>query len=299
MPYDIELKEHPSTYIVQDRGDLDELARLELQDKMLTTAMGGVLPEVADPSSLRRILDVGCGTGGWLMETALAYPTIEKLFGADISGKMTAYTRLRAKGLGLGGRVEFQTMDALRLLEYPNASLDLVNQRLAVSWLRKWEWTKILHEYQRVTRTGGIIRITESSHLESNSPALTKLNNILLEAFYRSGRFFEVGNSGFTTELVRLMTQHGIEDIKSRIHALVFQGGTQAGQDFYEDVARGFRVALPFLRKYTHLPSDYEETYQQALKEIQQPDFTATWTLVTLWGTRPEYGGHIRMRGLI
>ena len=70
------LKEHESTYFVQDRSILDEMKRLDIQDKMLNIQMGGVLPELADPTTLRRVLDVGCGTGYWLMETARAYPTI-------------------------------------------------------------------------------------------------------------------------------------------------------------------------------------------------------------------------------
>ena len=139
-----EPREHPSTYIMQDLGNLDELSRLDIQDKMLTTEMGGVLPELADPTSLRRVLDVGCGTGGWLMETARTYPTIERLVGADISNKIVTYARDQAKAQHLDGRVEFHTMDALRILEFPPASFDLVNLRLGASWIRTWEWTKIL-----------------------------------------------------------------------------------------------------------------------------------------------------------
>src|SRR5215469_2417565 len=89
--------EHPSAYFVQDRSNVEEMTRLSIQDKMLTTGMGGVLPELADPTNLRRVLDVGCGTGGWLMETARTYPTIEKLIGADISLKMLAYARNQAE----------------------------------------------------------------------------------------------------------------------------------------------------------------------------------------------------------
>ena len=68
---------------MQDRSNQEEMERLELQDQLVTTAMGGVLPELADPTSLRSVLDVGCGTGGWLMETARTYPTIEKFVGAE------------------------------------------------------------------------------------------------------------------------------------------------------------------------------------------------------------------------
>jgi len=114
---------------VQDRENLQEMTRLSIQDKMANSAMGGVLPELADPTLLRHVLDVGCGTGGWLMETARSYPTIERLVGVDISGKMVAYARGQAQAQQLGERVQFQTMNALSMLEFPALSFDLVNQR--------------------------------------------------------------------------------------------------------------------------------------------------------------------------
>jgi hypothetical protein len=55
---------------------------------------------------------------------------------------------------------------------------------------------------------------------------------------------------------------------------------------------------LPFFHKWTRVPSDYEETYQQALREMQQPDFVATGTLLTVWGTRPEDGNLPLTQGL-
>jgi ubiquinone/menaquinone biosynthesis C-methylase UbiE len=283
-------KEYASTYFVQDQSNQEEMTRLEIQDTMLTTGMGGVLPELADPSSLRRVLDVGCGTGGWLLETARQYPTIEKLVGADISNKMMAYAREKAKVGGLDERVEFKTMDALRILEVPNASFDLVNQRLGVSWLRTWEWAKLLIEYQRVARPKGIIRITEGIGAESNSPALTRLNKLALETFHRSGHLFTPSSDGITGQLVRLLTQHEIQDVKSRVHTLVYRSGTVEHQNFYEDMRHGFRVALSFFQRWTRVPDDYEDICQQALKEMQQPDFVATVILVTAWGTRSDRG---------
>src|SRR5262249_7456708 len=167
--------EPPSTYFVQDRNNLEEMVRLDIQDKMLSIGMGGVLPELADPTSLRRVLDVGCATGGWLMETARAYPTIKELIGADISDKSLAYARARAEQEQLAKRVQFQTADALRALPFSDDFFDLVNQRAGMSWLSTGEWGKLLLEYQRVICPGGIVRITEcqANIAESNSPALT------------------------------------------------------------------------------------------------------------------------------
>src|SRR5262249_16223371 len=101
-------REYASTYFVQDRSNQEEMVRLEIQDKMLTMGMGGVLPELPDPTGLRRVLDVGCGTGGWLIETAKAYPMIEKLIGGDISATMMESARTQAKAEHLHERVEFR-----------------------------------------------------------------------------------------------------------------------------------------------------------------------------------------------
>jgi len=138
-----------------------------------------------------------------------------------------------------------------------------------------------------VTRPGGIIRITESDVIESNSPALTKLLTIFLEAFYHSGHYFTLSRDGITKNLEPLMTQHAIEDVQTRAYSIVYRAGTAEGQQFYQDMLHVFRVSLPFFQKFTNVPSDYQEIYQQALKEMQQPDFVATWRLLTAWGIRP------------
>jgi hypothetical protein len=48
-----------------------------------------------------------------------------------------------------------------------------------------------------------------------------------------------------------------------------------------------FRTMVPFLRKWTRVPDDYEMLYQQMLGEMQQPDFVARGSLLTAWGNNP------------
>jgi hypothetical protein len=44
---------------------------------------------------------------------------------------------------------------------------------------------------------------------------------------------------------------------------------------------------LPFYQKWGQAPEDYEAITQQALNEMQQPEFVAIWVLLTAWGSKP------------
>ena len=281
-------REHPSTYFVQNRSDEEELTRVMIQDQLVTANMGGVLPEQPDPAIFQCVLDVGCGTGGWLMEAAKTYPAIPLLVGVDVSGRMVEYARAQAEAQQISDRVEFCAMDALRMLEFPTDYFDLVNQRFGVSYLRTWDWPKLLNEFQRVTRPGRVVRVTEGTFIvQSPSPALTRLYELALDAFYRAGHYFTLESNGVTSKLASLLHQHGLQNVQTRVHMVEYRAGTVEGQLFYEDMRHFFRTALPFFRKWNRVPEDYETTYQQALNEMHQPDFVATSSLLTAWGNKP------------
>jgi ubiquinone/menaquinone biosynthesis C-methylase UbiE len=282
-------QEHSSTYFMQDRSNKAELTRLRTQDQMVTTGMGGVLPEQPDPTIFHRILDVGCGTGDWLIEAAKTYPDISLLIGVDISNKMVESARAQAVTEQVNDRVEFHIMDSLRTLEFPKNYFDLVNQRLGISYLRTWDWPRLLEEFQRVCKPGGVIRITEAEPFAaSNSEALTRLCTLLLQALHQAGHLFTPEINGLTSHLAGTMSRYGLKNVQKRAHPLEYHAGTEAGQRFYEDEKAFFRAIIPFLRKWTRVPDDYEEIYQQMLSEMQQPDFVATWNLLTVWGNTPD-----------
>ena len=280
-------KEHPSTYIVQDRSNEEEFTRLHIQDQLLNAGMGGVLPEQEDLSRFKRVLDVGCGTGNWLISLAQQLPNTSQLFGIDVSLRMVQYARSQAQAAGLADRVEFQVMDALRMLEFPRKDFDLVNQRLGMGYLRTWDWPGLLQEYQRVTRPGGIIRITEGDGTEGNAPAFNALSDLFVEAMARAGNFFVPERDGITRSLEPIMHQAGLLNLQTRLHELEYRAGTTEGERFAEDVQHTFRTFIPFLRKWTDFPNNYENLYQQMLQEMQQPGFVAIWRLRTVWGTKP------------
>ena len=85
--------------------------------------------------------------------------------------------------------------------------------------------------------------------------------------------------------------QYGLRQVQTQAHRLLYRAGTEEGQNFYEDMKRVFRTTVPYIHKWTRLPDDYETIYQQALHEILQPGFEATWNLLTAWGnpsSRPK-----------
>lgn len=277
-------REHPSTYFVQDRSNEEEMERLRVQDKLATAVMGGVLSEQPDPSSLRRVLDIGSGSGSWVIEAAQKYPDMS-LFGIDISKNMIEYARSQAASQGVADRVEFHVMDALRMLEFPTDFFDLVNLRFGVSWLRKWDWPKLLSEMQRVTHLNGMVRVTEPYIVQvSSSPALKQQQEMFQCALFRAGHLFEQETTSVTAHLVPLLHQHGVQQVQTKAYEPEYRAGTPEGQAYYEDWKHVFRTSRPFLQKWGCVSQDYDAICQQALEEMQQSDFYVISPLVTAWG---------------
>lgn len=278
-------REQPSTYVVADRGSKEELNRLQFVDHMFTAGMGGVLPEQPDPTLFPHVLDVGCGTGGWLIELAQTTPTCTVLVGVDASQTFIEYARSQADAAQVSDRVEFHVADALRMLEFPDDFFDLVNHRAAVSWLRTWDWPKLLQEYQRVCRRRGVVRITEPEWpFAKSSPALVRLTDLASQAFYQAGHYVTPTRDGITSNLAHLVQQYGLQQVQTRAHTPEYHAGTPEWQALVEHNKLGFRTLAPFLHKWIRVPENYEQIYQQMLSEMQQPDFVATWNLLTAWG---------------
>jgi len=288
-------RELPSTYMMRDRANPDEMTRLRVQDELITGGMGGVLPEQPDASSFKRILDVGCGTGGWLIQAARTYPNLTRLVGVDANSHMVDYAQKRAMEEQVEDRVEFQAMDALLILEFPKDYFDLVNVRFATSFMRTWNWPKLLNELQRVTRPGGVVRLSEYERLSSNDPATIRMFQLAGEAFFGAGHLFSEGKVeetyaecvvGVAHDLARLLDQYGVKNVQTRRSTQECPIGTPEGESFAQDFRLGFRGIVPFVRKWRGLPDDYETVYQAMVDAMQKPDYVASWSLITAWGAK-------------
>jgi hypothetical protein len=102
-----------------------------------------------------------------------------------------------------------------------------------------------------------------------------------------AGHLFTPDKQGVTSELAPLQQQQGLQQVQTRTYGLEYRASTLEGQQFVKGTGIAFRTVLPFLQKWTRVPDDYEDIYQQALREMHHPDFVATGHLLTAWGTNP------------
>jgi len=273
-----------------DAESAPEMARLIQQDMAMTRKMGGPLAEQANPSSFLRILDVGCGSGGWVLDVAFANPNAEAA-GIDISKTLIDYANARARSQGLQN-ASFEVMDASMPLSFTDHTFDLVNGRLLVGSLHRTVWPKLIQECFRITRPGGVLRMTElDTSGVTTSPAFNYLDSLLLKATWLVGHGFS--SDGRTTcmtpMLPTLLRNAGYQHIQHRAHAIDVSFGTDTYMDFYRNYEVFFQLTLPFLVSVgVATQEEVEQTYQQMLIDMQSDDFRGMWYLLTVWGKKPE-----------
>src|SRR5579885_3267187 len=86
----------PENGYVLDPESATEMARLLLQDRLINEMVGGLFPERENLDGIERILDIGCGPGGWALDLARSYPQKE-ITGIDISQQMLTYANEQKK----------------------------------------------------------------------------------------------------------------------------------------------------------------------------------------------------------
>ncbi|HLI06467.1 MAG TPA: methyltransferase domain-containing protein [Ktedonobacteraceae bacterium] len=276
-----------NTYFI-DAENAAEMARLTVQDRLTTKAMGGLLPEQADVSGIYDILDIACGPGAWVLDMAQTYPE-KRVTGIDISRLMIAYAQAQAREKDLNN-ASFQVMDALKPLEFADHSFDLVNARFIFSFMPATAWPKLLQECLRILQPGGIIRLTESEWYFTNSAAYERLHGMVTQAMHLAGLSFSPDGRmvGITPMLARLLRDAGFAGIAEQAHMINLSAGTEAHQGLYQNLLAFLKLIQPFLIKTgVTTQAEVDSLYYQAMGELMSDEFCAVSFLLTAWGTKP------------
>lgn len=276
-----------NTYFLGDSNA--EMVHLIEQDLNFTKAIGGLLPEQSAPPHEGNILDIACGPGGWALEMALAYPSIQ-VTGIDISPGMIDYANAQAHASGLDN-VKFQVGTITDPLPFPDDTFDLINMRHLEMVIPRTTWPALLQEMVRVTRSGGIVRIVDSEWGVSNSLAFERFMDWILIAGQRAGISHTINghNLGITPWLSRYLHNAGCVNVQERPAAMNISAGSQEHhRAYYRDYTTACQLAKPFmLATQVTTEQEFNDMYQRLSLEMLEDSFHGIIYTLTAWGQKP------------
>jgi ubiquinone/menaquinone biosynthesis C-methylase UbiE len=212
-----------------------------------------------------------------------------EVVGIDISRRMIEYASTMARVRRLSN-LTFRVMDVLRPLDFPDHSFDLVNARLIFGFTPHAAWPALVQEGMRITRPGGIIRLTEGESDMTTSLATQRLTGMVTRALQLAGRSFSPDGRhfGIIPMLGRFLREAGCRSIQRRAYALDWSAGTQAHESTRFDLQFLLKLLEPFLIKMQVISAEeFEPLYQLAFEEMQSEHFCAVTFFLSVWGERP------------
>jgi len=287
----MEEKRQSDNLYFMDPENAAEMARLLLQDRLFTKAMGGLFPEPISPQS--SVIDIGCGPGAWLLDLVNEWVKQDPecsgtVLGVDIDQQMIRYAQAQAQAFD-ADNAHFEILDIRPLpWPYPDASFDIVNARL-IAFFPPNEWPDLVKEMARITRPGGVVRLTETEMSVSNSPALETWHEWFFQALHRAGQSFSANGHRvtITAQLSPSLRRAGLSGIKTRAYGIDWSSQAEAHDIMYNNFMLGCKLFEPFLiATGTAGQEELDQNYAQILVEMQREDFAAIHYLLSAWGVK-------------
>jgi ubiquinone/menaquinone biosynthesis C-methylase UbiE len=280
--------EQNNPFIMQESSP--QLAWLFNLDAVVTRGMGGPLTERdGDLTGIQDILDLACGSGGWVLEVAFSHPRVT-VTGVDLNESLMKYVRAHAQAQRIQN-AHFRVMDILKPLDFPDASFDLVNARTLFSSLKPDDWPALLQECKRILRPDGVLRLTELERSNTSSPAVEHLWDIFARALNITGRSFSPDGRhiGIVPQLSRLFHQAGFEHVHNRAYAPDISPWAADFASWREHDTFAWTLLEPFfIESGMTTKEELDQIRAQAVKEMMAEDFCGTAFFLTTWGEKPS-----------
>lgn len=280
----------PDNDYVIDPDLMEEMQRLDIQGRLFTSAMGGLLPERPDFADIKRVLDLACGSGEWALEVAATHPNIE-VVGVDKAPRMIEFAHARASADRLTN-ARFRVMDITEPLPFPDKSFDLLNARLLQGFMATTTWAPLLQECQRIVRPGGLMRITENERHLTSSPAWEEMMTLMMRAMRIAGKGFSPDglHLGMFFMQRRLLEEAGFVQIQERAYTINFSYGTEAHDHVCQEMTTAMRLGQPFILRMLpdYTQEHLEQLLQRVIQEVAEPSFCGLWLFLSSSGQKPQ-----------
>jgi ubiquinone/menaquinone biosynthesis C-methylase UbiE len=267
-----------------------EVARLLLQDRIMSETIGTTTVFSSfQKRNFRRILDIGCGPGGWAIEMARQNPK-SKVIGIDNSPTMITYASNLAIQHGLKN-CQFVQIDALKPLEFAEL-FDLVQICTMGTVIPKVMWSTLLEECYRIMQPGGTLQLIEGEGVLTDSTSLETYSRFCAQ--FLSHRGYGFSPNGLTLGmtlpvLIQLLQQPGYQDIRSRTYPLDFSAGTTWHEPQRQCIELFCSALQPVLIKaQIATEQEIENTYMALIEELRQSSFQGTLLYHAVWGAKGQ-----------
>ncbi len=276
-----------NTYVFNPESPT-EMARLINQDRMLTQSMGGPFSGISTTSSLRTILDLGCGPGGWVLDAATALPQAQ-VKGVDVSRIMVDYANASAQTQQLPN-ASFEVMDISDPFTFADAEFNLVNARALFGVLKRETWPAFLKECGRVLRPSGFLRLTEPLDVgQTSSAAVNRIGALCMQATTRAGYGFAPDGTffGVTHLMTHWLQEHGYQHIRRLANTLDFSAHADNWANQYHNIEFLHYQLKPLIVKQGLITEvAFDRLQQQAMADMQREDFFALGITLTVIGQK-------------
>lgn len=266
---------------------IEEIARLIEQDDCMNQVFqypphSNLLPVVLEPGS--RILDLGCGTGGWARAVAQAYPQYY-LIGIDEKEMLINYANSKVLTFGLSN-VNFLQGD---FLAWEEKNLHFLHARFLQWFLPTYE--AAVCRWFEMLEPGGYLCLVEGESQITNSRAFnTLLTNLATYMHQIKPNLVGAGISGsmgITLDLHHTLAHAGFENIKEQAFCLNFSAGIKGRDAYVRDICHGLAATERIPHKVEK--RELRRLAQECLFDLNDnPEFRGITYHLAVWGRKPS-----------
>jgi hypothetical protein len=156
-------------------------------------------------------------------------------------------------------------------------------------------WPSFVQECVRITRPGGIIRLTEGEWHFPNSVACERASAMLARAMWLDGKSFSPDGKrlGATLMISQFLRESGLIDIQRHAYTIDYSFGAETYETSYQNLMMTYPRLSPFLVKMgVTTKEEYDQLCDQISYEWQMPTFRGLWFLLSVWGTKSDLAPH-------
>jgi len=266
-----------------------EIVRQMKQHWMLARCLGGPLPTSIDLSEVKRVLDLGCGAGDWVLEMAHRHRDIE-FTGIDQKCSLIEYARARAESQKLEN-ADFVSYDIFSLSEssFPSESFDLLYLSFLTGSVPFAAFPMLVRYIQRLCRRGGKIVWTEANMPFTTSSTCIRFTRIVARAM-RKAELAPCPNPltvGITAQMANWLQEAGYRSVQEVSPAIDVSAGAEAHFTFVEQIKAFSYIIEPFLLKMGGTtPEELEALRNQMAAEMRLKAFSGKVFLKSVWAER-------------